>query len=162
MSDSDAPQFPEFRILSSSELTEVYEFSRVRADKSNPFVEWTAPWRKESLEHYLKLGWSMARRDVKTGQLLGYILAQPVLFFRRHTQSVWVEHIEASTPALESELLDTIVRIAREKHMQRVLMQFGPISSAPIYTDQGLGEVIRARNGRMIEDDILEFATTKS
>ena len=157
MTDSQVPQFPDFRILSASEAEEVYQFSKVRAPGSDPFFEWSAPWRKESLEHYLKLGWSMARREPHTGKLMGYALAQPVLFFRGQTQTVWIEHVEAETPALVADLIDTLVRIAREKHMQRVLMDFKSTG-----TDLGLGEVIRARNGRMIEDDILEFPTTKS
>lgn len=157
MTDSQAPLFPELRILSATEADEVYQFSKSRVSAADPFIEWSAPWRKESLEHYLKLGWSMARRDPQTGRLLGYALAQPFLFFRRQTQTVWIEHVEAETVAIAADLVDTLVRIGREKHMQRVLMEYDPSK-----LDLGLGEVIRARNGRMIEDDILEFPTTKS
>lgn len=159
MSDKQAPQFPEFRVLAPSEAEEIYQFSKARWS-DNPetskdlFLEWSAPWRKESLEHYLKLGWSIARRDPQTGRILGYALAQPFLFFRKQTQTVWIEYVEAETPALVAEIVDTVVRIGREKHMQRVLMGYRE-------ADLGLGEVIRARNGRMIEDDILEFPTTK-
>lgn len=99
----------------------------------------------------------MARRDRTTGRLIGYILAQPILFMRRQTQTVWIEYVDAETPSLKAELVDTIIRISREKHMQRVLMVFDFAR-----TDLGLGEVIRSRNGRMIEDEILEFPTTKS
>lgn len=159
MSDIQAPQFPEFRVLAPSEAEEVYQFSKARwlahpESSKDLFLEWSAPWRKESLEHYLKLGWSMARRDPQTGRLLGYALAQPILFFRKQTQTVWIEYVEAETPGLAGEIVDTLIRVGREKHMQRVLMAFRE-------TDLGLGEVIRARNGRMIEDDILEFPTTK-
>lgn len=157
MTDPQVPQFPEYRILSANEAEEVYQFSKTRSPASDPFLEWTAPWRKESLEHYLKLGWSMARRDPMTGRLLGYALAQPFLFFRRQTQTVWIEHVEAQSKEIAAELVDTLIRIGREKHMQRVLMDYTPSN-----LDLGLGEVIRARNGRMIEDDILEFPTTKS
>lgn len=156
MSGREIPGFPELQILSPSEHAEILAFARTRADKSDPFVEWTAPWRAESLEHYLKIGWSMSRRDPQTGRLLGYILAQPFLFMRRQTQTVWIEHVEGESGAIVAELLDTVVRISREKHMQRVLMPFDPKKS-----DLGLGDVIRLRNGRMIEDDILEFPTTK-
>ncbi len=156
MSEQEITQFPELQILSISERDEVLQFSRARAGTADPFVEWTAPWRAESLDHYLKLGWSMSRRDPQTGRLLGYILAQPFLFFRKQTQTVWIEHVEAESTAVVAELLDTVVRIAREKHMQRVLMSFDPAK-----IDLGRGEVIRNRNGRMIEDDIIEFATTK-
>lgn len=150
-------QYPELQILSASDQAEVLAFSRSRANKEDLFIEWSAPWRQESLEHYLKIGWSMARREAATGRLVGYILAQPFLFLRRQTQTVWVEHVEGETPAIAAELVDTIIRVSREKHMQRVLMDFD-LSQV----DLGLGEVIRSRNGRMIEQDILEFATTKS
>lgn len=157
MNDSEIPQFPELQILSPSDQAEVLAFSRARANKDDLFIEWSAPWRQESLEHYLKIGWSMARRDRNTGRLIGYILAQPFLFLRRQTQTVWIEYVDAETPTLTAELVDTIVRISREKHMQRVLIELDAAKA-----DLGLGEVIRGRNGRMIEDEILEFPTTKS
>jgi hypothetical protein len=157
MSEREIPQFPELQILSPGDQAEVLAFSRARANKEYLFLEWSAPWRQESLEHYLKIGWSMARRDRSTGKLVGYILAQPFLFLRRQTQTVWIEHVEGETPAINSELIDTVIRISREKHMQRVLMDFQVAN-----VDLGLGELIRTRNGRLIEEDILEFATTKS
>jgi hypothetical protein len=156
MSEQEIPQFPELQILSPSERDEILAFARARSDAKDPFAEWAAPWRSESLDHYLKIGWSMSRRDPKSGRLMGYILAQPFLFFRKQTQTVWVEHVDGETPAIFSELLDTVIRVSREKHMQRVLMNFDASKA-----DLGPGEVIRNRNGKMIEDDILEFATTK-
>ncbi len=99
----------------------------------------------------------MARREASTGRLVGYVLAQPFLFLRRQTQTVWIEYVEGESAAIVSELVDTVIRISREKHMQRVLIEFD-LSQV----DLGLGELIRSRNGRMIEQDILEFATTKS
>jgi hypothetical protein len=156
MSEQEIPQFPELQILSPVDRDEVLAFARARANPTDPFVEWTAPWRSESLDHYLKIGWSMSRRSPRTGQLLGYILAQPILFFRNQTQTVWIEYVDAESPSVHAELLDTIIGVSREKHMQRVLMRFD-VSKA----DLGPGEVIRNRNGKMIEDDIIEFATTK-
>lgn len=157
MADQENPRFPELQILSPQDHDEILSFSRGRADAKDPFAEWSAPWRKESLDHYLKLGWSMARRDGSTGRLLGYVLAQPILFFRGHTQTVWIEHFDAETAELSAELVDTMVRISREKHMQRVLMDFDPAKP-----NLSLSDVIRSRNGRMIEKDLLEFATTKT
>lgn len=154
---SEISQYPELQILSASDQAEVLAFSRSRANKEDLFIEWSAPWRQESLEHYLKIGWSMARREASTGRLVGYVLAQPFLFLRRQTQTVWIEYVEGESAAIVSELVDTVIRISREKHMQRVLIEFD-LSQV----DLGLGELIRSRNGRMIEQDILEFATTKS
>ncbi len=149
-------RFPELQVLSLNELDLVHGWSRLRSNPEDPFVGWTAPWRTESLRHYLSLGWSMFKRDVQTGELLGYVLAQPVLFMRKQTQSVWVEYVDALTPALKAELLEAVVRVSREKHMQRVLFE-----STLLPLDQGLGEFIRDRGGRVIEEDIIEIATTK-
>jgi hypothetical protein len=154
------PQFSELQVMSPSEAEEVLKFSRARADQNDPFAEWAAPWRQESLAHYLKIGWSMAKRDPEDGRLQGYVLAQPVLFMRGQTQTVWVEHIDGESDAVVAELLDTIVRVSREKHMQRVLMTFDPAKMAG--GASGIGDVIRDRSGRILEDDILEFPTTKS
>jgi hypothetical protein len=115
------PQFPELQVLSPSDLSEVLAFSRLQSDPTNPFAEWSAPWRTESLTHYLSIGWSMARRDSRSGRLLGYALAQPVLFVRGQTQTVWIEHVCADSPELVEELVQAMVRVAKDKHMQRVL-----------------------------------------
>ena len=157
---SNSAEHSELQILSYGELDEVLAFSRARSDQAGPFIEWSASWRKESLEHYLKIGWSMSRRDPQTGRLLGYILAQPFLFMRQQTQTVWIEHVEGETPAIVSELLDTVIRVSREKPMQRVLMEYPPKAQGA--NDFGRAEVIRSRGGRMIEEDIVEFPTTKS
>ena len=149
-------RFPELQVLSLNELDLVHGWSRARSNPDDPFEGWTAPWRTESLQHYLKLGWSMFKRNPDTGELLGYVLAQPILFMRTQTQSVWIEYVDALTPAIKTELVDTIIRVSREKHMQRVLFE-----ARLLPMDQGLGEIIRGRGGRVIEEDMIEIATTK-
>ncbi len=83
------------------------------------FRSWHASWRSESLEHYLPLGWSFGVWHDKT--LVGYYLAQPQLFTRSQTQTLWVEQLTATTEALKNELKDVARRIAREKHFQKVI-----------------------------------------
>lgn len=149
-------RFPELQVLSLNELDIVHGWSRERSNPDDPFEGWTAPWRTESLQHYLKLGWSMFKRNPDSGELLGYVLAQPILFMRTQTQSVWIEYVDALTPAIKTDLVETIIRVSREKHMQRVLFE-----ARLLPMDQGLGEIIRGRSGRVIEEDMIEIATTK-
>lgn len=88
------------------------------------FVAWRAPWRVEALEHYLALGWSFALWETKEedSPLLGYFLAQPLLFFRGMAQSLWLEHLQAPTPEIKNELLDIAYRLCRDKHFQNLLV----------------------------------------
>lgn len=81
---------------------------------------WVAPWRKESLEHYLCQGWSFSIRDLKNDQLQGYYLAQPLLFLQGQTQSLWVEHVQALSEKGYRCLFDVAYQQARDKHLQRV------------------------------------------
>lgn len=86
-------------------------------------ASWTAPWRAESLDHYLKLGWCFgAHRANNASDLLGFALAQPVLFFRGHTQSVWVEAIVGETDEARRALLEALYKWARDKHMQKLVL----------------------------------------
>ncbi len=121
------------QVLSLPDLEEVYSYATRRLQLSEPndqdriFKSWSAKWRRESLEHYLKLGWSFIARDEQRldGQgrpeAVGFFLAQPFLFFRGQTQTLWVEHVEADDVKIETVLVDIAVRVAREKHLQRVL-----------------------------------------
>lgn len=117
----------EFQVLGLSDLDEVYGFAERRLVQSMPdetermFHSWQVRWRREALEHYLKLGWSFIARDTE-GRTLGFFLGQPFLFFRGQTQTLWVEHIEAHDSAVREALIDVAVRVAREKHLQRVLI----------------------------------------
>lgn len=148
----------EYRVLASDELEEVYAFSKNRwlanpKSQENLFHEWSASWRREFLEHYLKIGWSIARRDPVSGRLLGYILAQPVVFFRQHMQTVWIEYVEAESPKQVAELIEAIYKVCREKNMQRLFVRYDE-------SDLGLGELLKTRKAKMIEEEILEFQTS--
>jgi hypothetical protein len=115
-----------FQVLSLNDIDEVHAFALARLQERIPdeiaqrFASWSAKWRRESLEHYLKLGWSFIARD-SSGATAGFFLAQPFLFFRGQTQTVWVEHVEARDPEAEEQLVDIAVRVSREKHMQTIL-----------------------------------------
>lgn len=90
-------------------------------------VRWNSRWRQESLEHYLKTGWCFLIRDRELanptsgdGALLGYFLAQPLLFLDGQTQSLWIEHISFSNLATRDRLCEFAYRLSREKHFQKV------------------------------------------
>ena len=88
------------------------------------FATWSARWRKESLEHYLPLGWSFLIEDESI--LQGYLLAQPFLFLEGQMQCLWVEHLSYNSLKVRDELCDLAYRISREKHFQRVLFPNNP------------------------------------
>ncbi len=88
---------------------------------------WNSRWRQESLEHYLKTGWSFVLRDKditsaysSEGSLIGYFLAQPLLFLDGQTQSLWIEHLSYSNLEARDNLCDFAYRLSREKHFQKI------------------------------------------
>ncbi len=101
-----------------SELSEIH-----REMKS-----WENPWRKESLEHYSKLGWSFVAEE--QGQIKGYILGQPVLFFNNWTQTLWIEHISFNNESVGHQLVDTTIRWSKTKHLQKVILNANSDRSA--------------------------------
>ena len=83
---------------------------------------WTAPWREESLNYYLPLGWSYG---VFSGEkLLGYTLGQPLLFFDNQTQSLWVEHVSYVRGEVLEELVEASYNWSRSKHFQRLYFRW--------------------------------------
>lgn len=121
------------RIIQASDLPEILDFENRKMIESVPdeqertLMSWHARWRKESLDHYLPMGWSFLVKNPETatairpeGELVGYFIAQPVLFFDGQTQSLWVEHLSYSSLQSRDELCDLAYRLSREKHFQRV------------------------------------------
>jgi hypothetical protein len=90
-------------------------------------ARWSSPWRKESLEHYLKSGWSFVMRDREVpstfsnhGSLVGYFLAQPLLFLNGQTQSLWIEHLNYTQLSARDQLCEFAYKLGRDKHLQKV------------------------------------------
>ena len=99
-----------------------YELNRLPSDLSEiqrEMKSWENPWRKESLQHYSKLGWSFIAFE--GDEILGYILGQPVLFFNNWTQTLWVEAMSFQDKEVGFQLLDTVVRWSKSKHLQKVI-----------------------------------------
>ena len=124
---SPLPKEVTYRIAQFEDVEAVYEFelnhtSSVADDEYEKMMAvWNSSFRKESLEHYLKLGWSFLALDEKN-RVVGFFLGQPLLFFDQQTQSLWIEHVSSIHPRISTELVDIAFRLSREKHFQRVLI----------------------------------------
>lgn len=121
------------RIILPAEIDEILDFENRKLAEQVPnetdrqLQSWSTRWRREALEHYLPLGWSFLARDTAQpspyspdGLLVGYFIAQPMLFVDGQTQSLWVEHLQYSSLQARDELCDLAYRLSREKHFQRV------------------------------------------
>ena len=117
----------ELRILQPSDREAVIDFAKrqLAAATADPMERemqsWSARWRSEALDHYLPQGWSFGA--FQEGRLHGFILAQPILFFRGLTQTLWIEHLEGDGPEATDQLFDCALRWARDKHFQCVVRE---------------------------------------
>ena len=103
--------------------TDLLDLQTDMDDMEKQLKSWHARWRKESLEHYLPLGWSFGIwSDNNKSELLGYVLCQPLLFFRGMTQTLWVEHLSAGSEDVRNQLGEIVYRWARDKHLQQLVL----------------------------------------
>lgn len=122
------------RMIQTTDLDEILQFERAKLQETisdemeREIKSWNARWRKESLDHYFSIGWSFLVRDPSQtsafsneGLLVGYFLAQPLLFFDGQTQTLWVEHVQFSTLQARDELCELAYKLSRDKHFQKVL-----------------------------------------
>lgn len=127
------------RVAQISDLDEIFSFENEQLilhepDESERMLKtWNSRWRKESLEHYLQLGWSFVARDTLNkneqhpeGKLVGYFLAQALLFFDGQTQTLWIEHISFRSFEVRDQLCELAYKLGREKHLQRVYFPNNP------------------------------------
>lgn len=114
------------KVLGPQNQEEILLFERTLLNESpgdeieKEMASWKARWRQESLEHYLKLGWSFGIWD-SNGKLEAYLLGQPLLFFQSYTQTLWVEYMSVREQESLRSLVEIAYRWARDKHFQRVL-----------------------------------------
>ena len=130
----------EYKVMTAEDIDDVldFEMSRLTGEGIEKEMQaWHALWRREALEHYAPLGWSFVMRN--EGKVNGYVLAQPFLFFKGWTQSLWIEHIGSTSEALTTYLFEIIYRWARDKHFQKVYfhesLQFVNKDQLPIQKD---------------------------
>ncbi len=124
----DSKRLGQVQILTEKHIESVLGFERELLNKNSEMDEmekemssWHAKWRQEQLEHYLSLGWSAGIYN-DNNQLTAYYLAQPIVFFRGLTQTIWVEHFAFENKQDMETLLEVCYRQAREKHLQAVII----------------------------------------
>ncbi len=116
-----------YRIAQLADLEAVYDFefnlkfSGIEDEYERQMAVWSSAFRKEALEHYLKTGWSFVALN-KENEIQGFFLGQALLFFDHQTQTLWVEYLSGRDTEIQTELVDIAYRLAREKHLQRVLV----------------------------------------
>ncbi len=115
-----------YRIAQSADVESVFSYEYKKNFNSgideieNQIMVWNSFFRKESLEHYFKTGWSFLALDVEQN-VIGFFMGQALLFMDKQTQSLWVEYVSASNAEIFTELVDIAYRLSREKHFQKVL-----------------------------------------
>lgn len=136
----------DMRVMTIDDLEEIlaWERSRLPTDGSieTQMLEWTASWRKESLEHYLPLGWSFCIRT--GGEIRGYLLSQPFLFVGGMTQSLWVEHMSFQDQEIQKSLSEIAYRWSRDKHFQKV-----------IFKEESWAQILEMRQSQLVGTEIL-------
>jgi len=124
------------RLIEITDLEEIWVFESQKLKEQYPDEEermiagWSSRARKEAMEFYFNAGWSFLVREdqitvdrvnEKESPVLGYFLAQPFLFFEGQPQILWVEHVQYTSLESRDFLCDLAVRLAREKHFQKVI-----------------------------------------
>lgn len=133
-----------------------FENELLQGEISDPmeqeFARWHAKWRPEALEHYLSLGWSFGLwTDENPKSFVGYFLAQPFLFFRGMTQTLWIEHIAYRDATSAQQLVELAYRMARDKRLQKVVF----------HTDQDLTPALGIFSGQKIQEGLFEIKAAK-
>lgn len=114
------------RVIQQEDLQDILDLENKKLQELYPeeaertLAVWNSKFRVEALNHYIPLGWSFLARDEEDGELMGYFIAQPLLFLNGHTQSLWVEHVQHSTLQARDELCELAYKLGRDKHLQRV------------------------------------------
>lgn len=114
------------KVILADDLQEILDLENKKLQESHPdemermIAGWNSKFRVEALNHYIALGWSFLARDSETHKLMGYFIAQPLLFLDAQTQSLWVEHVQHCSLQARDELCELAYKLGREKHLQRV------------------------------------------
>lgn len=112
------------RIVCDSDVDRLIQFEEEKLNQNYPnevereMARWRSKARPECLKYYAQVGWSFLAE--KEGELLGFVLAQPLSFLSGFTQSLWVEYLSTRTLEARDILVDVMYRLAREKHLQGV------------------------------------------
>lgn len=111
--------------LENEDIQTIVQFEKQKyitqgvSDIEISMIQWNSKWRPEYIEHYWKTGWSFTVKN-SANQLVGYFLAQPFMFFNGQTQTLWVDVISSEHREVLELMIDTFVKLCREKHLQMV------------------------------------------
>ncbi len=114
------------KVILAEDLQEILDLENKKLQEAYPdemermMAGWNSKFRIEALNHYIPMGWSFLARDNETHKLMGYFIAQPLLFLDGQTQSLWVEHVQHCSLQARDELCELAYKLGREKHLQRV------------------------------------------
>ena len=114
------------KVILMEDLPEVLELEHKKLVEAYPdetermVAGWNSKFRIEALNHYVPMGWSFLAREQETNKLMGYFIAQPLLFLDGQTQSLWIEHVQHCSLQARDELCELAYKLGREKHFQRV------------------------------------------
>ena len=114
------------RVILADDLQDILDLENKKLQDLYPdeadrmIAGWNSKFRVEALNHYIPLGWSFLARDPESKVLVGYFIAQPLLFLDGQTQSLWVEHVQYSSLQARDQLCELAYKLGREKHLQRV------------------------------------------
>lgn len=114
------------KLLTSDFCDSIVSFEKKRLASSGlseieaEMKSWDFPWRQESLSHYANIGWSFVA--ISEGEIKGYVLGQPLLFFNNWTQTLWLEHSTYLSSDIGEALFDVAIRWAKSKHLQKVIL----------------------------------------
>lgn len=145
------------RVILTEDLQDILDLENNKLQEAYPdemermIAGWNSRFRIEALNHYIPLGWSFLARDHESQKLVGYFIAQPLLFLQGQTQSLWVEHMQYVSSQARDELCELAYKLGREKHLQRVYFP----------QDNGVPNSIQTFKPESWNPDALVVKTTK-
>jgi hypothetical protein len=146
------------RVIQADDLQDILDLEERKLKEAYPdeaermIAGWNSKFRIEALNHYIPMGWSFLARDQENEKLMGYFIAQPLLFLDGQTQSLWVEHVQHCSLQARDELCDLAYKLGREKHFQRVYFP----------NDNGVPNSIKSFKGDSWQPGTVSVKTTKA
>ena len=145
------------RVIQAEDLQEILDLENRKLQEQYPdemermIAGWNSKFRVEALNHYIPMGWSFLAKETETDRLVGYFIAQPLLFLDGQTQSLWVEHVQHATLQARDELCELAYKLGREKHLQRVYFP----------NDNGVPNSVQSFKAETWQPGTLSVKTTK-
>ncbi|WP_374034550.1 hypothetical protein ACES2I_00975 [Bdellovibrio bacteriovorus] len=145
------------RVIQPEDLQQILDLENKKLAETYPdemermIATWNSKFRVEALNHYISLGWSFLAVEQDTDKLMGYFIAQPLLFLDGQTQTLWVEHVQYSSLQARDELCELAYKLGREKHLQRVYFP----------NDNGVPNSVKAFKAESWQPGTLSVKTTK-